>query len=160
MQYLLFHCGIFVIKTASVLLNPFRRVKIFSQTIVWFWFGYYINDVAARKNFIFLNFTIIRFGQHSPMEGNSSRCLCEGRNMIMEWKNFTFNCSNLKFCPNLILKPLWLHLSANRPGLWIRIDSIRIRIQHFSSIRIRLRIQAKTELSKTISSQILLKSKF
>jgi septal ring factor EnvC (AmiA/AmiB activator) len=31
--------------------------------------------------------------------------------------------------------------------LWIRIDSIRI--QHFSSIR--LRIQAKTELSKTIS---------
>jgi hypothetical protein len=33
--------------------------------------------------------------------------------------------------------------------LWIRIDLIRIRIQHFCSIRIR--IQAKTELSKTIS---------
>jgi hypothetical protein len=36
-----------------------------------------------------------------------------------------------------------------RPGLWIRIDLIRIRIQHFCSIRIR--IQAKTELSKIIS---------
>jgi hypothetical protein len=38
------------------------------------------------------------------------------------------------------------------PGLWIRIDIIRIRIQHFCSIRIRIRfrIQAKTELSKTI----------
>jgi hypothetical protein len=38
-------------------------------------------------------------------------------------------------------------------GLWIRIDLIRIRIQHFCSIRIqfRIRIQAKTELSKTIS---------
>jgi hypothetical protein len=35
------------------------------------------------------------------------------------------------------------------PGLWIRIDLIRIRIQHFCSIRIRS--QAKTELSKTIS---------
>jgi selenocysteine-specific elongation factor len=35
--------------------------------------------------------------------------------------------------------------------LWIRIDSKRIRIQHFYSIRIRFRIQAKTELSKTIS---------
>jgi hypothetical protein len=33
--------------------------------------------------------------------------------------------------------------------LWIRIDLIRIRIQHFCSIQIR--IQAKTELSKTIS---------
>jgi hypothetical protein len=32
-------------------------------------------------------------------------------------------------------------------GLWIRIDLIRIWIQHFCSIRIR--IQAKTELSKT-----------
>jgi hypothetical protein len=38
-------------------------------------------------------------------------------------------------------------------GLWIRIDLMRIRIQHFFSIRIqfRIRIQAKTELSKTIS---------
>jgi hypothetical protein len=38
-------------------------------------------------------------------------------------------------------------------GLWIRIDLIRIRIQHFCSIRfrIRFRIKAKTELSKTIS---------
>jgi hypothetical protein len=38
-------------------------------------------------------------------------------------------------------------------GLWIRIDLIRIRIQHFCAIRIRIkfRIQAKTELSKTIS---------
>jgi hypothetical protein len=39
--------------------------------------------------------------------------------------------------------------------LWIRIDLIRIRIQHFCSIRIRIqnriRIQAKTELSKKIS---------
>jgi hypothetical protein len=34
-------------------------------------------------------------------------------------------------------------------GLWIRIDLIQIRIQHFCSIRIR--IQAKTELSKAIS---------
>jgi hypothetical protein len=34
-------------------------------------------------------------------------------------------------------------------GLWIRIDLIRIRIQHFCSIRIqfRIRIQAKTELT-------------
>jgi hypothetical protein len=43
------------------------------------------------------------------------------------------------------------HLFA---GLWIRIDSIRIRIQHFCSIRIqfriRFRIQAKIELLKTI----------
>jgi hypothetical protein len=36
-----------------------------------------------------------------------------------------------------------------QPGLWIRVDLLRIRIQHFCSIRIR--IQAKTELSKTIS---------
>jgi hypothetical protein len=35
------------------------------------------------------------------------------------------------------------------PGLWIRIYSMRIWIQHFSSIWIR--IQAKTKLSKTIS---------
>jgi hypothetical protein len=35
------------------------------------------------------------------------------------------------------------------PGLRIRIDLIRIRIQQFCSIRIR--IQAKTEFSKTIS---------
>jgi hypothetical protein len=56
-------------------------------------------------------------------------------------------------------------------GLWIRIDLILIRIQHFCSIRIqfriqfrirfRIRIQAKTELSKTISfSNFCLKSKF
>jgi hypothetical protein len=53
-------------------------------------------------------------------------------------------------------KVLYLHFQA---GLWIRIDLIRIRIQHFCSIRIRIkfriwirfRIQAKTELSKTIS---------
>jgi hypothetical protein len=40
-----------------------------------------------------------------------------------------------------------------QPGLWIRVSLIRIRIQHFCSIRIqfRIRIQAKTELSKTIS---------
>jgi hypothetical protein len=45
--------------------------------------------------------------------------------------------------------------SSHFPGLWIRIDLIRIRIQPFCSIRIRIqnriRIQAKTELSKTIS---------
>jgi hypothetical protein len=45
-----------------------------------------------------------------------------------------------------------------KAGLWIRIDLIRIRIQHFCSIRIR--IQAKTELSKTISFSKFLKSKF
>jgi hypothetical protein len=47
------------------------------------------------------------------------------------------------------------------PGLWIRIDSIRIRIQHFCSIRIRIqfRIQAKTELSKTIFFSNFLKIK-
>jgi hypothetical protein len=28
-----------------------------------------------------------------------------------------------------------------KPGLWIRIDSIRIRIQKFSSIQIRIRIR-------------------
>jgi hypothetical protein len=40
-----------------------------------------------------------------------------------------------------------------KAGLWIRIDLILIQIQHFFSIRIRfrIRIQAKTELSKTIS---------
>jgi hypothetical protein len=38
---------------------------------------------------------------------------------------------------------------VKKAGLWIRIDLLRIRIQHFCSIRIR--IQAKTELSKTIS---------
>jgi hypothetical protein len=46
--------------------------------------------------------------------------------------------------------------------VWIRIDLIRIRIQHFCSIRIRfrIRIQAKTELSKTISfSNFQIKSK-
>jgi hypothetical protein len=40
-------------------------------------------------------------------------------------------------------------------GLWIRIDLMRIRIQHFCSIR----IQAKTELSKTISFSNFFKSK-
>jgi uncharacterized membrane protein len=50
---------------------------------------------------------------------------------------------------------------AVKAGFWIRIDSIRI--QNFCSIRfqfriwIRIRIQAKTELSKTIFSQIFLK---
>jgi hypothetical protein len=39
------------------------------------------------------------------------------------------------------------HAALRISGLWIRIDLIRI--QHFSSIRIR--IQAKTELSKTIA---------
>jgi hypothetical protein len=41
--------------------------------------------------------------------------------------------------------------NADKQGF--RIDLIRIRIQHFCSIRIRfrIRIQAKTELSKTIS---------
>jgi hypothetical protein len=38
-----------------------------------------------------------------------------------------------------------------KSGLWIRIDLIRILIQHFCSIRIQIRIQAKTALSKTIS---------
>jgi hypothetical protein len=49
--------------------------------------------------------------------------------------------------------PICLTLSRNFPGLWIWIDFIRIRIQHFCSVRIqnRIRIQAKTELSKTIS---------
>jgi hypothetical protein len=50
----------------------------------------------------------------------------------------------------------------DEPGLWIRIDSIRIRIQNFCSIRIRIqfRIQAKTELSKKIFFlQIFEKSK-
>jgi hypothetical protein len=41
------------------------------------------------------------------------------------------------------------HLKYSTAGLWIRIDLIRIRIQHFYSIRIR--IQAETELLKTIS---------
>jgi hypothetical protein len=49
----------------------------------------------------------------------------------------------------------WQINCSQFPGLWIRIDSMRIRIQHFSSIRFRiriqLRIQAKTELSMTIS---------
>jgi hypothetical protein len=31
-------------------------------------------------------------------------------------------------------------------GLWIRIDSMRIRIQHFSSIRIRIRLLTRTFL--------------
>jgi hypothetical protein len=46
--------------------------------------------------------------------------------------------------------------------LWIRIDVIRIRIQHFCSIRIRIqfRIQAKTELLITISFSNFFKSKF
>jgi hypothetical protein len=34
-------------------------------------------------------------------------------------------------------------------GLWIPTDLIRIRIEHFCSIQIR--VQAKTELSKTFS---------
>jgi hypothetical protein len=40
-----------------------------------------------------------------------------------------------------------------KAGLWIRIDLIQIRIQHFCSIWIqnRIRIQAKTEILKTIS---------
>jgi hypothetical protein len=52
-----------------------------------------------------------------------------------------------------------LRKGFKQAGLWIRIDLIQIRIQHFCSIRIqnriqiknRIRIQAKTELSKTIS---------
>jgi hypothetical protein len=42
----------------------------------------------------------------------------------------------------------YLYLNS---GLWIRIDLLRIRIQHFCSIRIRFRIQDKTELSKITS---------
>jgi hypothetical protein len=46
------------------------------------------------------------------------------------------------------------HTQGFYRGLWIRIDLIRIRIQHFCSIRIRFRIQAKTELLKTFSFSI------
>jgi hypothetical protein len=46
--------------------------------------------------------------------------------------------------------------TRTKSGLWIRIHLIRIRIQHFCSIRIRIRIQAKTELLK----KIFFKSKF
>jgi type IV secretory pathway ATPase VirB11/archaellum biosynthesis ATPase len=55
-------------------------------------------------------------------------------------------------------------------GLWIRIDLIRIRIQHFCSIRIRFRIRSssgsgfgsklKQNFRRQFSSQIFLKSKF
>jgi hypothetical protein len=56
----------------------------------------------------------------------------------------------------------WAYFPEFPSGLWIRIDSIRIWIQHFCSFRIRIqfRIQAKTELSKTISFSNFLKSKF
>jgi hypothetical protein len=62
----------------------------------------------------------------------------------------------------LILAHFALSLGHFKAGLWIRIDLIRIRIQHFCSIRIqnRIRIQAKTELSKTISFSNFVKSKF
>jgi hypothetical protein len=58
-----------------------------------------------------------------------------------------------------ILKPV-IFFSTELPSvLWIRIDSIWIRIQHVSSIRIwiQIRIQAKTEL-KLIFYQIFKKS--
>jgi hypothetical protein len=59
-------------------------------------------------------------------------------------------------CPSLLTDPP--EILPLQAGLWIRIDSIRIRIRHFCSNRIRIwiqfriwfRIQAKTELSKTI----------
>jgi hypothetical protein len=44
---------------------------------------------------------------------------------------------------------LWIRIDLLR--IRIRIDLLRIRIQHFCSIRIQIRIQAKTELLKTIS---------
>ncbi len=33
------------------------------------------------------------------------------------------------------------HHTIPYPGLWIRIDLMRIRVQHFSQLRIRIRIQ-------------------
>jgi hypothetical protein len=55
-----------------------------------------------------------------------------------------------------ILKIIFVYryINITVPGLWIRIDLIRIWIQYFCSIRIR--IQAKRQLC----SQIFLKSKF
>jgi hypothetical protein len=69
-------------------------------------------------------------------------------------------CWCLCFCTDGT-SSLWSeNLKINKSGLWIRIDCLRIRIQiqHFCAIRIRIRfrilIQAKTELSKTISFPI------
>jgi hypothetical protein len=47
-------------------------------------------------------------------------------------------------------------------GLWIRIDLIRIRIQHFCSIRIRfrIRIKLKQNFRRQFCSKFFLKSKF
>jgi hypothetical protein len=77
---------------------------------------------------------------------------------------------------DLLLKWMTLRFFETNPsvnikaGLWIRIDSIRIRIQHFCSIRIQhfcsiriqFRIQAtvKQNFRRKIFSQIFLKSKF
>jgi hypothetical protein len=66
-------------------------------------------------------------------------------------------CQNI-FCSKFRIRRNWKSLFDGKlfaAGLWIRIDflriRIRIRIQHFCSIRIRIRFPAKTELSKTIS---------
>jgi hypothetical protein len=69
-------------------------------------------------------------------------------------KKFFRNRSSKKRCSCTVKKIIKRIVTT--AGLWIRIDSIRIRIQHFCSIRIRIqfrfriRIQAKTELSNTI----------
>jgi hypothetical protein len=63
--------------------------------------------------------------------------LVEVNQAILAWSCILYKIKNLT--------------KIKKSGLWIRIDLIRTRIQHFCSIPVRIRIQATTELLKTIS---------
>jgi hypothetical protein len=53
-----------------------------------------------------------------------------------------------------------MYASVNTAGLWIWIDSIRIQIQHFSSIRIRIHKVIKSGSNADPDPQHALENKF
>jgi hypothetical protein len=104
------------------------------------------------KNGDILSFKFLWFFIASETSWTRSRIFSDSHGLLKQKKLLVFIDYNINVF-NFFLPPItgtcWY------AGLWIRIDLIRIRIQHFCSIRIRIqnriRIQAKTELSKTIS---------
>jgi hypothetical protein len=52
------------------------------------------------------------------------------------WRSISIMAASCGFSPGLTTGSLY-----TTPGLWIRIDLMRIRIQNFFLLRIRIRIQ-------------------
>ena len=94
----------------------FQHVK--DRHLLFFVIKWHENSVVNPKLFFFIRILIrihnlklrIRIRIRILLKGTVSQNLIDTKNTIEKWKS--------------------------KPGLWIRIVSIRIRIQHFSSIRI------------------------